>query len=47
MSTPNEDEQTRQDALQDAINAALERLKKVSASYSLPHGLYVIIQEGK
>lgn len=36
------DEQTKQHALQDAINAALERLKKASISYSLSQGLFVI-----
>jgi len=36
------DEQARQDALQDSINASLERIKKVSISYSLPQGLFVI-----
>jgi hypothetical protein len=41
------DEQTKQHALQDAINAAFERLKKVSISYSLPQGLFVIRNQDK
>lgn len=36
------DEQTRQDALQDGINVAIERLKKASISYSLQQGLFAI-----
>jgi len=36
------DEQTRQDALQDSINAALNRLKMASIGYSLQQGVFVI-----
>lgn len=36
------DEQARQDVLQDSINAALERLKMASTSYSLQQGVFVI-----
>lgn len=36
------DGQARQYALQDAINAAYERLKKASISYSLQQGVFVI-----
>lgn len=39
------DEQTKHDALQDAINASIARLKKVSISCSLPQGLFVIRKE--
>lgn len=39
------DEQTRQAVLQDSINAALERLKKASISYSLQQGVFVIGKE--
>jgi hypothetical protein len=35
------DEQSRQNALQDSINAALERLKAASISYSLQQGVFV------
>lgn len=37
-----EDEQTRQNALQDSINAAYERLKAASIGYSLQQGVFLI-----
>lgn len=36
------DEQTRQNVLQDSINAAYERLKAASIGYSLQQGVFVI-----
>ena len=40
-----EDEQDRQEAMQDSINAAYERLKKASISYSLSQGVFVVGKE--